>query len=41
MLGNRVATVGKDDRPWFEPWFDWLVFGLIRYVSGESVGEEV
>lgn len=34
--GIAWAIVGKHDRPWF----DRLVFGLVRYMSGESTGKK-
>jgi deoxyribodipyrimidine photo-lyase len=34
--GIAWAMVGKHDRPWF----DRPVFGLIRYMSGESTGKK-
>ena len=34
--GIAWAIVGKHDRPWF----DRPVFGLVRYMSGESTGKK-
>ena len=34
--GIAWAIVGKHDRPWFER----PVFGLVRYMSGESTGKK-